>query len=132
MLIFHQLQVKFAGTAHIKLLIRYFFLFLFSSQKSVVLFFFFKLIVTPARTNPPMADLCRSLTFSSDQLLCNADILSSSEAIARIEVAVLNFLRILNSSSPAISDLPLVCCSFFSEALHLIYRCSNSKDFVFR
>ncbi|RVW43079.1 Meiotic recombination protein SPO11-2 [Vitis vinifera] len=55
-----------------------------------------------------MADLCRSSTFFSDQNLCNADIIGSSEARARIEVAVLNFLKILNSPSPAISDLPLI------------------------
>ncbi|RVX04198.1 Meiotic recombination protein SPO11-2 [Vitis vinifera] len=55
-----------------------------------------------------MADLCGSSTFFSDQNLCNADIIGSSEARARIEVAVLNFLKILNSPSPAISDLPLI------------------------
>ncbi|XP_010658382.2 meiotic recombination protein SPO11-2 [Vitis vinifera] len=78
------------------------------SPKSVLLYFFFKFIVTPARTNQAMADLCRSSTFFSDQNLCNADIIGSSEARARIEVAVLNFLKILNSPSPAISDLPLI------------------------
>ena len=94
-----------------------------------MLYFFFFKLVTPALTNQPMADLFRSSTFSSDQLLCNADIIGSSEARARIEVAVLNFLRILNSSSPAISDLPLVCCSFLSEAIYLLYQCLNSNGF---
>ncbi|KDP34754.1 hypothetical protein JCGZ_11275 [Jatropha curcas] len=56
-----------------------------------------------------MEDLRRSsLKFFSDQQLCYADILSPSEVRARIEVAVLNFLRILTSPHPAISDLPLI------------------------
>ncbi|XP_057989557.1 meiotic recombination protein SPO11-2 isoform X2 [Hevea brasiliensis] len=49
-----------------------------------------------------------SLKFFSDQQLCYADILTPSEVRARIEVAVLNFLRILTSPDPAISDLPLI------------------------
>ena len=101
--------------------------FAFSKVSSVV--FVFKFIVTPARTNQAMADLCGSSTFFSDQNLCNADIIGSSEARARIEVAVLNFLKILNSPSPAISDLPLVRCSFLSEALYLMYQCLNFEDF---
>ncbi|XP_048446132.1 meiotic recombination protein SPO11-2 [Pyrus x bretschneideri] len=56
-----------------------------------------------------MEDDCKSsLNFFSDQQLCYADILAPPEAIARIQVAVLNFLRILTSPAPAISDLPLV------------------------
>ncbi|KAM1097283.1 hypothetical protein ACFX15_014213 [Malus domestica] len=56
-----------------------------------------------------MEDDCKSsLNFYSDQQLCYADILAPPEAIARIQVAVLNFLRILTSPAPAISDLPLV------------------------
>ena len=35
--------------------------------------------------------------------------ISSDQVRARIEVAVLNFLKILNSPTPAISDLSLVC-----------------------
>ncbi|KAG2680534.1 hypothetical protein I3760_11G102500 [Carya illinoinensis] len=49
-----------------------------------------------------------SMRFFSDQNLCHADILPPSEIRARIEVAVLNFLRILASPTPAISDLPLI------------------------
>ncbi|EEF47559.1 hypothetical protein RCOM_1082090 [Ricinus communis] len=49
-----------------------------------------------------------SLKLFTDQQLCYADILTPPEVIARIEVAVLNFLRILTSPDPAISDLPLV------------------------
>ncbi|KAK9927120.1 hypothetical protein M0R45_024321 [Rubus argutus] len=56
-----------------------------------------------------MEDACKSaLNFFSDQQLCYADILTPPEVIARIQVAVLNFLRILTSPDPAISDLPLV------------------------
>lgn len=49
-----------------------------------------------------------SLNFFADQQLCFADILTPVEVRARIEVAVLNFLRILTSPDPAISDLPLI------------------------
>ncbi|PQQ16648.1 meiotic recombination protein SPO11-2 [Prunus yedoensis var. nudiflora] len=56
-----------------------------------------------------MEEACKSsLNFFSDQQLCHADVLSPPEVIARIQVAVLNFLRILTSPAPAISDLPLV------------------------
>lgn len=56
-----------------------------------------------------MEDLCKSsLAFFSDQQLCYADVLSPSEVRARIEVAVLSFLRMLSSPEPAISLLPLV------------------------
>jgi len=79
-----------------------------------------------------------ALKFFSDQELCNVDIVPPAQVImlfhhpsffvflflliliwpavpfrrvqvrARIEVSVLNFLKILNASNPAISDLPLV------------------------
>ncbi|KAG9145144.1 hypothetical protein Leryth_008933 [Lithospermum erythrorhizon] len=55
-----------------------------------------------------MNDLCRSSLFFSDQLLRYAEILSPSEVRARIEVAVINFLKALTSPSPEISDLPLI------------------------
>ncbi|KZV31531.1 hypothetical protein F511_07382 [Dorcoceras hygrometricum] len=55
-----------------------------------------------------MAEMLKSSTFYSDQYLCNADIIPPVEVRARIEVAVLNFLRNLNSKNPSISDLPLV------------------------
>ncbi|KAH9775353.1 Meiotic recombination protein SPO11-2 [Citrus sinensis] len=55
-----------------------------------------------------MEDLSKSsLNFFADQQLCSADILSPIEVRARIEVSVINFLKILNSPDPAISDLPL-------------------------
>ncbi|XP_078173148.1 sporulation 11-2 [Carex rostrata] len=53
-------------------------------------------------------DLIRSTLFYSDHRLCSADILSPSQARARIEVAVLNFLKALSSPNPAISSLPLI------------------------
>ncbi|KFK40478.1 hypothetical protein AALP_AA2G000900 [Arabis alpina] len=49
-----------------------------------------------------------SMKFFSDQYLSYADILPPHEARARIEVSVLNLLRILNSPDPAISDLSLI------------------------
>ncbi|CAI0417086.1 unnamed protein product, partial [Linum tenue] len=54
-------------------------------------------------------DLCRtSMAFFSDQQLCYADILSAHEVRARIEVAVINFLKALTSPDPAISNLALI------------------------
>ncbi|RDX76903.1 Meiotic recombination protein SPO11-2, partial [Mucuna pruriens] len=49
-----------------------------------------------------------SLKFFSDQELCYADIVPPAVVRARIEVSVLNFLKILYASNPAISDLPLI------------------------
>ncbi|TKY70975.1 Meiotic recombination protein SPO11-2 [Spatholobus suberectus] len=49
-----------------------------------------------------------TLKFFSDQELCYADIVPPAQVRARIEVSVLNFLKTLNASNPAISDLPLV------------------------
>ncbi|KAL6177311.1 hypothetical protein ACLB2K_048837 [Fragaria x ananassa] len=56
-----------------------------------------------------MEGTCKSaLNFFSDQQLCYADFLTPPEVIARIQVAVLNFLKILTSPDPAISGLPLI------------------------
>ncbi|KAK9147392.1 hypothetical protein Scep_006149 [Stephania cephalantha] len=55
-----------------------------------------------------MADLYKSSLFYSDQLLCYADVLPRSQVQARIEVAVLNFLKTLSSPTPAITDLALI------------------------
>ncbi|XP_073032111.1 meiotic recombination protein SPO11-2 [Primulina eburnea] len=52
--------------------------------------------------------MLKSSIFVSDQHICNADIIPPFEVRARIEVAVLNFLRNLNSNNPSISDLPLI------------------------
>lgn len=55
-----------------------------------------------------MGDLLKNSIFFSDQHICYADILPSSEVRVRIEVATLGFLKNLNSSTPSVSDLPLV------------------------
>ncbi|KAI7986723.1 Meiotic recombination protein SPO11-2 [Camellia lanceoleosa] len=47
--------------------------------------------------------------FFSDQHLCHVDVLHPLQVRARIEVAVLNFLKILNSSTLAISCLFVFC-----------------------
>ncbi|NP_001288841.1 meiotic recombination protein SPO11-2 [Brassica rapa] len=49
-----------------------------------------------------------SMKFFSDQNTSYADILPPREVRARIEVSVLNLLRVLNSPDPAISDLSLI------------------------
>ncbi|CAN1300541.1 Meiotic recombination protein SPO11-2 [Linum perenne] len=54
-------------------------------------------------------DLCRSsMAFFSAQQLCYADILPAHEVRARIEVAVINFLKALTCPDPTISNLALV------------------------
>ncbi|KAI3933594.1 hypothetical protein MKX01_032699 [Papaver californicum] len=56
-----------------------------------------------------MSDFIKSSLFHSHQHLCYAEILTPSEVKARIEVSVINFLKVLNSpTSPAISDLSLI------------------------
>ncbi|XP_020245400.1 meiotic recombination protein SPO11-2 isoform X2 [Asparagus officinalis] len=54
------------------------------------------------------SSLPKSSLFFADQRLCSADILPPSQVRARLEVAVLNFLKSLASPTPAISDLPLI------------------------
>nr|XP_043613187.1 meiotic recombination protein SPO11-2 isoform X2 [Erigeron canadensis] len=49
-----------------------------------------------------------SNNFFTEQHLSYADILHPHEVRARIEVAVINFLKSLNSPNPAISNLPLI------------------------
>ncbi|KAK8506656.1 hypothetical protein V6N12_013470 [Hibiscus sabdariffa] len=56
-----------------------------------------------------MDDLCNSsMKFFSDQQIRFADILLPHEVQARIQVAVLNFLKVLSAPDPAISNLPLI------------------------
>ncbi|KAL8226935.1 hypothetical protein R6Q57_016767 [Mikania cordata] len=55
-----------------------------------------------------MADVRRSTIFFTEQHLSYADIIPPPEVRARIEVAVLNFLKVLNSPTPAISILPMI------------------------
>lgn len=95
-----------------------------------------------------MGELFKSSVFFSDQHLCHADILPPSEVIsilcnsrldvwfnfqiffefllcvqvrARIEVAVINFLKNLNSTTPEISDLPLVRMFFLKIQLQYVW-----------
>ncbi|KAJ6845087.1 meiotic recombination protein SPO11-2 isoform X1 [Iris pallida] len=49
-----------------------------------------------------------SSLFFADQRLCSADVLPPCHVRARIQVAVLNFLRDLSSPTPSISHLPLI------------------------
>ncbi|KAG6486966.1 meiotic recombination protein SPO11-2-like [Zingiber officinale] len=53
-------------------------------------------------------DLVKSSLFFTDQRLCSAEILAPSQVRARIEVAVLNFLKTLTSPNPAVSNLALI------------------------
>ncbi|KAG8375019.1 hypothetical protein BUALT_Bualt10G0056000 [Buddleja alternifolia] len=55
-----------------------------------------------------MGEVLKNSIFYSDQHLCHADILPPPQVRARIEVAILNFLKNLNSATPSISDLPLI------------------------
>ncbi|KAL7597448.1 hypothetical protein Lser_V15G27599 [Lactuca serriola] len=55
-----------------------------------------------------MGDERRSTIFFTEQHLSYADILPPLEVRARIEIAVLNFLKDLNSPTPAISNLPMI------------------------
>ncbi|KAJ9555130.1 hypothetical protein OSB04_009744 [Centaurea solstitialis] len=55
-----------------------------------------------------MGDARRSTTFFTEQHLSFADILPPLQVRARIEVAVLNFIKVLTSPTPAISDLPTI------------------------
>ncbi|PIN07896.1 Catalytic subunit of the meiotic double strand break transesterase [Handroanthus impetiginosus] len=55
-----------------------------------------------------MGELLKNSIFFSDQHLCQADILPPSEVRARIEVAILNFLKNLNSTTPSVSDLQVI------------------------
>ncbi|XP_020114836.1 meiotic recombination protein SPO11-2 isoform X2 [Ananas comosus] len=54
------------------------------------------------------SDLIKSSLFYADQRLCSAEILPPPQVRARIEVAVLNFLKALSSTTPAISNLPMI------------------------
>ncbi|AAF24569.1 F22C12.24 [Arabidopsis thaliana] len=66
-----------------------------------------------------------SMKFFSDQHLSYADILLPHEARARIEVSVLNLLRILNSPDPAISDLSL-CGKLWKYAFRFCFKRNES------
>ncbi|EFH57224.1 predicted protein [Arabidopsis lyrata subsp. lyrata] len=68
------------------------------------------------------------MKFFSDQNLSYADILLPHEARARIEVSVLNLLRILNSPDPAISDLSLSQCGWLE--LWVQKQCGLSSELL--
>ncbi|MED6148110.1 hypothetical protein PIB30_050122 [Stylosanthes scabra] len=59
-----------------------------------------------------------TLKFFSDQELCYADMVPPDQVRARIEVSVLNFLKNLNASNPAISDLPLIQRKFCNSRVN--------------
>ncbi|KAI3422700.1 SP-RING-type domain-containing protein [Psidium guajava] len=76
-----------------------------------------------------MEDLCASsLKFFSVQRLCCADVLPLAEARARIEVAVLSFLRTLTSHDPAISHLPLEIVLIQSKVFSSFGTCVSSNQ----
>ncbi|GAB2296774.1 hypothetical protein Dimus_030880 [Dionaea muscipula] len=77
-----------------------------------------------------MSKLLKSSLLFSDQHLCYADILPPSEARARIEVAVLNFLKILNSTDPAITDLHLIDRRSSNKNASRGLVCDNSRIFL--
>ncbi|CAL9231993.1 unnamed protein product [Arabidopsis halleri] len=68
------------------------------------------------------------MKFFFDQNLSYADILLPHEARARIEVSVLNLLRILNSPDPAISDLSLSQCGWLE--LWVQKQCGLSSELL--
>ncbi|KAL0312544.1 UNVERIFIED_CONTAM: Meiotic recombination protein SPO11-2 [Sesamum radiatum] len=77
-----------------------------------------------------MGELLKSSIFFSDQHLRHADILPPSEVRARIEVAILNFLKNLNSTDPAISDLPLISRKVSNSRVSRGLLTENSRIFL--
>ncbi|XP_031495683.1 meiotic recombination protein SPO11-2 [Nymphaea colorata] len=55
-----------------------------------------------------MAPPTKTLLFDSDQQMSYAQILPSQEVLARMEVAILNFLKMLTAPTPAVSDLAVI------------------------
>ncbi|KNA14491.1 hypothetical protein SOVF_107100 [Spinacia oleracea] len=77
-----------------------------------------------------MWELFQSSLLFSHQQLCYADILSPSQVRARIEVAVLNFLKILNSPNPEITDLPLTSRNSKNTNVYRGLMSDNSHIFL--
>ncbi|GFP88935.1 meiotic recombination protein spo11-2 [Phtheirospermum japonicum] len=77
-----------------------------------------------------MGELLKNTIFFSDQHLCHADILQPSEVRARIEVAVLNFLRNLSSSNPSVPDLPLISRKMSNSRVSRGLLIESSKIFL--
>ncbi|KAK6137426.1 hypothetical protein DH2020_028849 [Rehmannia glutinosa] len=77
-----------------------------------------------------MGELLKNSIFFSDQHLCHADILPPSEVRARIEVAVLNFLKNLNSSTPSVPDLPLISRKMSNSRVSRGLLIESTKSFL--
>ncbi|KAL7122934.1 hypothetical protein ACP275_01G075300 [Erythranthe tilingii] len=77
-----------------------------------------------------MGELSKNSIFFSDQHLCHADILPPSEVRARIEVAILNFLKNLNSSTPEVTDLPLISRKMGNSRVRRGLLTDDSKIFL--
>ncbi|KAL7160019.1 hypothetical protein ABFS83_01G066800 [Erythranthe nasuta] len=77
-----------------------------------------------------MGELSKNSIFFSDQHLCHADILPPSEVRARIEVAILNFLKNLNSSNPEVTDLPLISRKMGNSRVRRGLLTDDSKIFL--
>ncbi|KAL6549923.1 hypothetical protein OROMI_020411 [Orobanche minor] len=77
-----------------------------------------------------MGDLFKNSIFFSDQHLCHADILPPSEVRARIEVAVLNFLKSMNLSTPSVPDLHLISRKMSNSRVGRGLLAETSKIFL--
>ncbi|KAK9698538.1 hypothetical protein RND81_08G111300 [Saponaria officinalis] len=77
-----------------------------------------------------MSEVFEASLLFSDQQLCYADILSPSQVRARIEVAVLNFLKILNSPNPKITNLPLITRNLKNSMVSRSLMSDDSKIFL--
>ncbi|KAL9177595.1 hypothetical protein ABFS82_01G068800 [Erythranthe guttata] len=77
-----------------------------------------------------MGELSKNSILFSDQHLCHADILPPSEVRARIEVAILNFLKNLNSSNPEVTDLPLISRKMGNSRVRRGLLTDDSKIFL--
>ncbi|KAL9230991.1 hypothetical protein vseg_006269 [Gypsophila vaccaria] len=77
-----------------------------------------------------MSELFEASLLFSDQQLCYADILSPPEVRDRIEVAVLNFLKILSSPNPKITSLPLINRNSKNSMVSRSLMSDDSKIFL--
>ncbi|XP_057802778.1 meiotic recombination protein SPO11-2 [Salvia miltiorrhiza] len=77
-----------------------------------------------------MGDLLKNSIFFSDQHICYADILPPSEVRLRIEVAILSFLRNLSSSTPSVSDIPLISRKMSNSRVSRGLLTENTRIFL--
>ncbi|XP_042031340.1 meiotic recombination protein SPO11-2-like [Salvia splendens] len=77
-----------------------------------------------------MGDLLKNSIFFSDQHICYADILPPSEVRLRIEVAILSFLKNLSSSTPSVSDLPLISRRMSNSRVSRALLTENTRIFL--